>query len=143
MRDVGCQLVDGFGEVDFACDDGVEPAFDDGPDTCAAGVSLVGWRRGRGLETLKYPGGFVDEDDAEAFGVVCFEAIDHELYGAVVLAFVKNAVGLGGGRTMFAIENPVMSNTIAYGESAAAACYICGYLPQYPPEVSGVASRSQ
>ena len=57
-----------FCEVHFAGDDGVEPAFDDGPDA------------------LEDPGGFVDKDMAEGFGVVRFEDFDHEFYGAVVLA---------------------------------------------------------
>jgi len=45
-----------------------------------------GWRgRGEGGGTLEDPGGFVHEDYAEGFGVVCFEAFDHEFDGAVVL----------------------------------------------------------
>ena len=42
-RDEGGELVDSFGEVDFAGDDGVEPAFDDGPD---AWMMERGWVRG-------------------------------------------------------------------------------------------------
>lgn len=61
------EFVGVFGEVDFAGDDGVKPAFDDGPDA------------------LEDPRGFVDEDVAEAFGVVCFEHFDHEFDGRIVL----------------------------------------------------------
>lgn len=63
----GLEFVQGFGEVDFGGDDGVEPVFDDVP------------------YALEDPGGFVDEDNAEGFGVVRFEAFDHEFDGAVVL----------------------------------------------------------
>ena len=97
--DEGLQFIEGLGKVDFGGDDRVEPVFYDVPDT------------------LEDPGGFVDEDDAEGFGVVGFEAFDHEFDGAVVLRRVSGlGEGLGEGkdRTIFAMEKSVMSNTIAW-----------------------------
>lgn len=44
------------------------------------------------LFTLEYPGGFVDQDYAQAFGVVGFEAFDHEFYGAVILIELVRAI---------------------------------------------------
>ena len=41
--------------------------------------------KGRGGVTVEYPRGFMDENDAERFGVIGFEAFDHEFDGAVVL----------------------------------------------------------
>jgi hypothetical protein len=63
----GREFVHVFGEVDFGCHDGVQPASDDGPDA------------------LKDPGGFVDKHRAQRFGVVCLKAFDHELHGGVIL----------------------------------------------------------
>lgn len=66
-RDVGGQVGESFGEVNFLSDDGVQPVFDDGPD---AGED---------------PRCFVDETDSEGFGVVRFETFNHEFDGAVIL----------------------------------------------------------
>lgn len=83
--------------MDFRGDDGVEPAADDGPD---------------GLED---PGGFVDETDSEGFGVMGFEAFDEVFHGCVVLQVLvwlcERKEDKGG--TIFAMENPLMSNTTA------------------------------
>lgn len=54
------------GELDFGCYNGIEPTFDDFPDS------------------LEDPGRFVDEDDTEGFGVIGFETFDHEFDGSVV-----------------------------------------------------------
>lgn len=97
--DKGLQFVEGLCEVDFGGDDGVEPIFDDVPDA------------------LEDPGRFVDEDDAEGFGVVGFEAFDHEFDGAVVLSGVselRKGLGRWDRLTIFAMEKSVMSNTIAW-----------------------------
>lgn len=37
------------------------------------------------MNTVEDPGRFMDEDDAEGFGVVCFEAFDHEFDRTVIL----------------------------------------------------------
>lgn len=35
--------------------------------------------------TLEDPGRFMDDDHAEGFGVVCFEAFDHEFDRTIIL----------------------------------------------------------
>jgi hypothetical protein len=53
----------------------------------------------------------VDEDYAEGFGVICFEALYHEFYWGIVLfrsAFIRN---MEGKLTILANEKPVMSKT--------------------------------
>ena len=62
---------------------------------------------------MKDPGGFVDEDSAEALGVVGLKALDHELDGGVILGRVSGMFAPHGCwlRTMFARENPVISKT--------------------------------
>lgn len=37
------------------------------------------------MNTVEDPGRFMDEDNAERFGVVCFEAFDHEFDRTVIL----------------------------------------------------------
>jgi hypothetical protein len=60
----------------------------------------------------------VDEDGTETLGVVGLEALDHELDGVVVLWW-RSAWGIreereDRKRTMFAMEKPVMSNTMVW-----------------------------
>lgn len=64
--DEDLEILDGFRKVDLGSDDGIQPALDDGPDA------------------LEDPGGFVDEDRAEGFGVVGLEDFDHESERGVV-----------------------------------------------------------
>ena len=73
--------------MDFACYDGVEPAFDDFPNSWFLLV-VVFAKGGGGWFTLEYPGSFVNKDYTEGFGVVCFEAFYHEFHGCVILGLL-------------------------------------------------------